>query len=264
MKKFTTLVSAFFLILSHTLAEGGWATSSISISKNKATEYQYTLNNEGWTDGDWESNTAFDGFDFGTPQSLILNGGSGNAWTDECPGHNLTSFKIMYRVYKSGTNPGKWSQLDLTNSAYRCGYNILYNKNKANIDILALATESGTNTYILEVVMSKKQMNADKCWNSMIPGGQCTPYNEANDGYKATFVKSITTATFQPTNKVLSVITTNKTIQATFDNSAQIKLYSTSGQLIDSSLAQNSYSKTVKSGAYVLTVNGISHKILVQ
>ena len=73
MKKITLL---FLLCISATIvnAGGNWATCVVSISKDGGSAYNYLLNNEGWTNGNWTSdNTAINLYDFGTPTSLILN-----------------------------------------------------------------------------------------------------------------------------------------------------------------------------------------------
>lgn len=105
MKRIVTLFSLVALFGSMVYAGGDWATSAVSVTKDGGSAYLYVLNNQGWTDGDWGSNTAFDAYDFGTPTSLVLNGGKGNAWTDDSPGYDATSFIIYYRVYKSDTAP---------------------------------------------------------------------------------------------------------------------------------------------------------------
>ncbi len=164
---------------------GNWATSAVNVSLN-GTSYDYVLNNEGWTNGTWGDNTAFSGFDFGTPVTLILNGGSGNAWTDDDPGYDATSFKIYYRVYLSTNSGGAWTQVDLDFLALHSGNNYIYDKSGAAIDVLTPV--SGTpGTYNLEVVMSKNQFYIGGNWNSMIPGGQAVGYSADNAGYIATF-----------------------------------------------------------------------------
>ena len=174
-------------------ADGGWADCAVCLTKDGEANYCYLINDAGWTDGDWGVNTEFNAKNFGTPTSLVLNGGKGNAWTDDTPGYNSSSFVLYYRVYKTGTTPGSWSQIALDNLNKRDGYNYIYDKTNAGIDILALVTDLGT--YVLEVAMSKNQFYAGGNWNSMIPGGQGIPYDPSTGGYKATFTKSASIAT---------------------------------------------------------------------
>ena len=263
MKKIITLFS-FCLLLSHLAFAGGdWATSAISITQNGGSAYNYVLNNQGWTDGTWGTNTAFDTHDFLTPTSLVLNGGSGNAWTDDSPGYNSTSFILYYRVYKVGNTPGVWSSINLDFQTYKSGNNYIFDKSTANIDVLALATISGTNTYNLEVVMSKNQFYSGGNWNSMIPGGQAVAYNSSTTGYKATFSKSITTGINQPESN-FKITTQSGQIKVQADQVSQIELFTITGQLIQSASAVNEFTQSVKNGAYLLHINGQTQKVLVQ
>lgn len=259
----TTLVVALFTT-GFTFAGGGWATCAVNITKDGGSVYSFPINTaEGWTDGDWMVNTEFDGFNFGTPTSLILNGAYGNAWTDDSPGYNSTSFVLYYRVYKTGSTPGTWSQIALDNKSYNSGNNYIYDKTNAAIDILALATASGTNTYTLEVAMSKNQFYVGGNWNSMIPGGQATAYNSTNAGYTATFTKTNTTTGLNQINEKVIICSQNRQITAKFSGKAQIVLYSVTGQLLDKTTAYNNFIQTVKQGIYLLQINNTTHKVIV-
>ena len=134
MKKITSFLVSV-IIASSMYAAGGWATSAVSITKDGGSAYSFRLNDEGWTDGDWFSNTAFNDYDFGTPTSLILNGGAGNGWTDDSPGYTNATFKLFYRVYISDLTPGTWTQLNLDHEAYRNGNNYIFDKTDAAVDI---------------------------------------------------------------------------------------------------------------------------------
>lgn len=262
-RKITLFVFMALLSLS-TFASGGWATCAISMTKDGGTAYSYPVDTyEGWTDGDWYLNTEFDGFQFGTPATLVLNGAYANGWTDDLPGYTPTSFILYYRVYKSTATPGSWSQIAIDNVNLQIGNNYVFDKTTANIDILALATVPGINTYILEVAMSKRQYYTGGSWNSMIPGGQGIEYSSANAGYKATFTKSITTG-ISKIESSLRIYTESGKITARFDGKTQVQLFTCTGQLISSTNAENEFSKTVKSGAYLLRIDGQSHKVLVQ
>jgi len=262
MKKlFTTLVVAIF-VTSSTFAGGNWADCAINLTKDGGSAYLYTLNHDiGWNDGGWEGNTSFDLYDFGTPTSIILNGAAANAWTDDYPGYTVTSFILYYRVYKSTATPGSWSEIWLDNVYLKNGNNYLFNKTTANINILALATGNGT--YVLEVAMSKRQYFTGGNWNSMIPGGQAVAYSSAVIGYKASFTKSISTG-ISKIESSLRISTETGKIIANFDGKAQVQLFTSTGQLISSTNADSEFSKTVKSGVYLLRIDGQSHKVLVQ
>ncbi len=266
MKKITTLLILLVLSCVLVYAGGGWATSAVSVTKDGGSAYLYKLNDEGWTDGDWGSNTAFNSYDFGTPTSLVLNGGKGNAWTDDRPGYDATSFIIYYRVYKNDVTPGSWQTINLDYQAYYSGSNNwIYDKLNANIDVLGLATISGTNTYTLEVAMSKKQIWDGGNWISMVPGGQETAYSAENAGFKASFVKTnVYTGTPEALKNDVSIVVYMSTIQTKFSGQALIELFSITGQQLKSVVANNEFSEKVNPGVYVLRVNGKAHKVLVK
>lgn len=208
MKKNILLIGILF-ISAFAYADGDWATSAVSLTKDGGSAYLYILNNQSWTDGDWGSNTAFDSYDFGTPSSLVLNGGAGNGWTGDNPGYSNSSFVVYYRVYKSGEVGGVWSSVVLDNEAYNVSNNRIYDKADANIDVLALATESGTNQYVLEVVMSKEQDWGTGTHKCMVPGGQDVVYSADNAGYMANFTKTVKSdysgSVVAPTTAIVSV-----------------------------------------------------------
>lgn len=265
MKKITTLLILLVLSCVLVYAGGDWATSAVSVTKDGGSAYLYKLNDEGWTDGDWGSNTAFNSYDFGTPTSLVLNGGAGNAWTDDTPGYDATSFILYYRVYKSDATPGSWQSINLDFLSYSSGNNRIYDKSNANIDVLDLAAVSGTNTYTLEIAMSKKQMWTGGDWTSMVPGGQGTAYSAENAGFKASFVKTnVYTGTPGALKNDVSIVVNMSTIQTKFSGQAHIELYSITGQQLKSVVANNEFSEKVNPGVYVLRVNGKAHKVLVK
>lgn len=60
------------------------------------------------------------------------------------------------------------------------------------------------------------------------------------------------------------ILTTTNAVNALFEGSAEVKLYSISGQLIDQTVAVSNYTKTVNKGAYILLVAGKTYKVLVK
>lgn len=261
-KLFTTLVVVLFAT-GFTFAGGGWADCAVSVTKDDGEIYSYSLGNENWADGIWVLNSSFDGYSFGTPTSLVLNGGIANAWTDDFPGYTTTSFILYYRVYKTTATPGSWSQIALDNVNLKNGNNYVFDKATSNINLLALATASGTNTYVLEVAISKRQYFTGGSWNCMIPGGQDIEYSSSVIGYKASFTKSVATG-IDKIESSLKISTESGKIIANFDGKAQVQLFTSAGQLISSTSAENEFSRTVKSGVYLLRIDGQSHKVLVQ
>lgn len=264
MKRIFTILVMVALFGSMVYAGGGWATSAVSVTKDGGSAYLYKLNDAGWTNGDWGANTTFSAYDFGTPTSLVLNGGAGNAWADGGDYYDATSFIIYYRVYKNDTSPGSWQTINLDFLAYNVDNNRIYDKSNANVDILSLATVSGTHTYTFEVVMSKKQMWTGGEWISMVPGGQGTAYSAETAGYKASFTKTtVYTETENLLNSGIRVYAVKDDVCAEFSGNAYIELFSVTGQLIKSVNASNNFSTAVKPGIYMLRINGTTHRVLV-
>ena len=50
----------------------------------------------------------------------------------------------------------------------------------------------------------------------------------------------------------------------TLNGTAQVELYSVTGQLIRSATVENQFIQSVKNGAYLLRVNGETHKVVVR
>ena len=264
MKKQIQLLFVLLFMISGIHADGGWGTSYVSLTKDRGGEYKYVLNQESWSDyPQYMTNTVFDQHDFGTPASLILNGASGNAWADKGDYYDNTSFILYYRVYPQGTTPGAWLSVPLNVLAYNVGNNSIYEKTFSAIDILALATIQGTNTYIVEVTMSKNQKWEGGNWNCMIPEGQGTAYDTATQGYKAFFTKSITT-NIQHADNQQKIVIENGMLHASFPNKSKVELLSLSGQMLHQKTATNEFEHEVKSGIYLLRVNGKTQEIIVK
>jgi len=62
----------------------------------------------------------------------------------------------------------------------------------------------------------------------------------------------------------LKISTESGKITAHFDGKADVQLFTSTGQLISSANVENEFCKTVKSGVYLLRIDGQSHKVLVQ
>lgn len=53
-------------------------------------------------------------------------------------------------------------------------------------------------------------------------------------------------------------------INAHFNGAAQVQLYTFTGQLIRSAVVENQFTQAVKNGAYLLRINGATHKVVVR
>lgn len=65
-------------------------------------------------------------------------------------------------------------------------------------------------------------------------------------------------------NDALILTSKNGNIEARFTGTAQIKLYSVTGQLIASKNCENEFTQQVKPGVYLLQLKGKSYKIVVR
>ena len=88
--------------------------------------------------------------------------------------------------------------------------------------------------------------------------------NNSGANFVASFTKTSLTGINQNLESSLSIFAKNGEINALFDGTAQINLYSFTGQLIRSVYATNQFNQSVKNGMYLLRVNGETHKVLVQ
>jgi len=85
--------------------------------------------------------------------------------------------------------------------------------------------------------------------------------NSAN--FKANFTITDTAAGIDHLESTLKLSGSNGTIKAIFDGEAQVELFTMTGQLIRSANVTNEFTQLVNSGAYLIRINGQSHKILV-
>ena len=274
MKKIFTLFCAVLLAGSYASADGFWAKSFVSVTSN-GTLYNYAIaTNQTWTcDGNWVSNTAFDSFDFGTPTTLVLNGGFGESGTYGADDFlDASSFTLYYRAYLKTGTAGSWNSIPLNNLFYSTGdrltatstLNSIYNNVSAGIDIRSLVGNTA-GTYYLEVVLAKTQywQTTASTWITA-NGDQTAAYVPATTtGYKATFSISSTSGVEQQMVPSLKISTKTGLINASFEGPAQVELYAMNGQLIRSATVENQFNETVKNGAYILRINGETHKIVV-
>jgi len=276
MKKLSTLLCAILLAVSFVSANGYWAKSFVTVTAN-GTSYNYDIATSlTWTcDNNLATNTAFNSYDFGTPTTLVLNGGLGESGTYGVDDYlDGTSFILYYRAYSTSGTAGSWSNIPLTNLFYSSGdrltstssLNSIYNNLTDAIDVRALVGNA-VGTYYLEVILVKTQywQTAAATWiTSNVDQSNAFTLSTATTGYKATFAISSASGVENQTVSSLKISTKEGLINANFDGLANVELYTTNGQLIRSAKVENQFSETVKSGAYLLRVNGETHKVLVR
>lgn len=276
MKKIFTLLFAILLAGSFASASGFWARSFATVTSN-GTLYNYGIaTNQTWTvDNNWVSNTAFDAYNFGTPTTLVLNGGYGESG---CYGADdfidTSSFILYYRAYSTTGTAGSWSSIALNNLFYSSGdrltatstLNSIYNKVSAGIDVRALVGNA-VGTYYLEVVLAKTQywQTTASTWITA-NGDQNTAFTlgTSTNGYKATFTISSVSGVEQQKTPSLKISANSGLINVSFEGTARVELYTMNGQQIRSAKVENKFTEAVKNGAYLLRINGETHKVLVR
>ena len=72
------------------------------------------------------------------------------------------------------------------------------------------------------------------------------------------------TGTFNSSAAITNITSLNGVINLTLNGTAQVELYSVTGQLIRSATVENQFIQSVKNGAYLLRVNGETHKVVVR
>lgn len=275
MKKITTFFCAILLASSFVSASGYWAKSFVTVAAN-GTSYNYDIaTNMTWTcDNNLVTNTAFDGHDFGTPSTLVLNGGLGESGTYGVDDYlDGTSFVLYYRAYSTTGTAGSWSSISLNNLFYSTGdrltststLNSIYNNLTTAVDVRALVGNT-VGTYYLEVVLVKTQywQTAASTWiTSNVDQNNAFTLGTSSTGYKATFTISSGTGIDQQTASTLKLSVMPGIIDARFEGKAQVELYTMTGLLIRSTVAENQFTQVIKSGAYLIRVNGQTNKVLV-
>jgi len=267
MKKLTTLFCAILLAGTFASAAHWWARSFVTLTSNDALYNYGILTDRTWTvDGNWMENTAFDNFNFDTVSSLILNGGYGHGGYNGSDYLDETSFVLYYRAYSTTGTPGSWNSIPLNNFYFSKGsVDVIYNNVAADVDVLALVGKA-TGSYYLEAILTKTNYwNEQKTPSFTTANSGTTSFtlNTSSTGYKAMFNISITSDVPQQADSEVKIMTTQGVINAQFQGEKTVELFTINGQLIRSAKAVNQFSEVVSNGAYIIKINGMSHKVLV-
>ena len=242
MRKITLMFLAIFVVASSAFASTGWYSDYILINVNGATGSGYY-----WIGSDPSFGTQLDGADLGTVSSLVLTGCDLKYWSDT---QDRTGGSFFYEILSSDGTTQVVAPVETIWDQTSLGGNDYQGKKSITIDLRAGLSPS--TTYKLAIWA--------KSWGS----GQGDSYlsnNTAN--YVATFTTDLGTGINENVLSNLSVSTKSGSIIARFNGTVRVELYSATGQLIRATQATNQFTQSVKSGAYLLKVNGQTHKVLV-
>ncbi len=195
---------------------------------------------------------SLDGVNLGTVSSLIINSAS-LKYSDINIGDPLrTGSAYYYSIYDDTDNKvvgdieNILSQASLGNFAYHATTNTA----TTNL-VIGLTTAK---TYVLHIWA--------KSWNGTEDGDSWLS-NNGND-YKVTFTKALITDVKNAFESSVKIMNTSGNLTASFDGNATIELFNANGQLLKSTKASNVYSQDLKSGLYLLRINGTAHKVIVK
>ena len=242
MKKITTLFVVLLLAGSNVFANTGWYSDYILLNINNGGQGYY------WIGDNTNFGTQFDGTNLGTVNTFVLTGCDMKYWSDT---QDRTGGSFSYEIMSADGNtqivaPVEtiWNQTSMGGNDYNGTTTISVN--------LKLGLSAST-TY--------KVIVWAKSWGS----GQGDSYlsnNSAN--YVATFTTGLGTGVNEKEQPDLSISTKSGSVTARFDGIAQVDLFSINGQLIRSAKVENQFTQALSRGAYLLRVNGQTHKVLVQ
>jgi hypothetical protein len=247
MKKLITLFVAF-IALSFAYAGTGWYQDYVKINVNG----DGTSGPTGWF---WIGDnpdyaTQFDGHDFGTVNSFEISGCDMKYWSDT---QDRTGGAFYYQIKdETNTTVIVSAQEIIWNQTYS-GENNYQGTKDTTINLLK--NLSPNTTYKLHIWAKSWGTGQGDSWLS-----------NGGSNYVATFKTSTNLETGISSMKEDALILTLKdgNIEARFTGTAQIKLYSVTGQLLTSKNCENEFTQQVKPGVYLLQLNGKSHKIVVR
>jgi hypothetical protein len=88
--------------------------------------------------------------------------------------------------------------------------------------------------------------------------------NNSGANYVAAFTVTDLSTDVVNAKSGISISTANGKITALFEGSADVKLYSVSGQLIKSGIATSGFTTEASRGIYILQINGTAHKVVLK
>src|ERR1035437_237795 len=158
---------------------------------------------------------------------------------------------------------------DVTATLY---YQITKSGYDSGIQGLALATTgttmtNATFTNATDLDVSTGLENGDftlKVWYGATCFEDTLLIDNTGAGYPASFSVNNVATSFENPTIATKISTENGIINASFDKTVEVKLFTIAGQLVNQTVATKNYSQAVQQGVYILYVNGKSHKIIVK
>lgn len=140
MRKIFTLFCVLLMINTSYAGSGIWQ-DYIILNVNGAGDSYYA----GGVNADGAN--AYTSVSLGNPTSLILNGGEVKTYKNGSD--DVFGARLFYRVYKDGTTPGSFTEMNLPWAADLGGGDQKWQATSQGVDIMSLATSNGT--WVLEV-----------------------------------------------------------------------------------------------------------------
>jgi len=243
MKKITTLICAILFANLFAFAGTDWYNDFVSINVNSTGSALY------WIGSSPGSGTELNSNNFGSVSSLIITGCDMKYWSDT---QDRTGGAFYYKIMSADGVTQIVAPVE-----------VIWTQNK----LVAANDYQGTITVSIDLLSGLTNNTGYKInvWAKHWGSGQGDNYlSNSSANYVASFTKSVSIAGIEQI-KFQPIITTQfGKIIANFVGKAQVQLFTSTGQLISSTTAENEFSKMVKSGVYLLRIDGQSHKVLVQ
>ena len=209
-----------------------------------------------------------------SPQIKVGTSGTFVAPDASFAGTNLGTFNNSSAL-KIGASLKAYSLLqavnvaDVTATLY---YQITKSGYDSGIQGLALATTgttmtNATFTNATDLDVSTGLENGDftlKVWYGATCFEDTLLIDNTGAGYSASFSVNNVATSFENPTIATKISTENGIINASFDKTVEVKLFTIAGQLVNQTVATKNYSQAVQQGVYILYVNGKSHKIIVK
>ncbi|MEI8087254.1 MAG: T9SS type A sorting domain-containing protein [Paludibacter sp.] len=244
MRKFTSLFCAIIMASSFTFAASGWFQDYVLINANSGGVQYY------WIGDNPSYGTSLQSKDFGVTNTLVITGCDMKYWNDS---KDRAGGSFFYKIMSSdglteiiAPIETVWDQVGPSGNDYQ---------GTKTVSINLLTGLAKNTTYKLHVWA--------KNWNGISSGGDSWLSNGSAD-YVATFTTDNLTGLDQQSNSDLKISSKSGLIEASFEGTKQVELYSVTGQLIRSATVENQFTQAVKNGAYMLRVNGQTHKVVVR